>query len=291
MSNTFINPMAYAQGRNDKPFKYSFLENTRMLAGMNCLQPGQSQPLHDHTEQDKFYFVLSGEGFFTVGDENRTCATGELVLCPAGFPHGVENRSEGLLTILTVIAPWDAPPPLHIRHPLFTAEAVLEFLQLLEEHGIPVWLDGGWAVDALLGEQTRPHEDIDIVLSLTDVPLLWTLLTDRGYRDIARNDTRPWNFVMGNERGEMVDFHAVLFDEAGNGIYGPQRDGAVFPAACFSGRGEIAGRAVQCLTPEQIVEFHSKYTPDANDIGDVAALCARYGIAYPESYPHPHGAR
>jgi quercetin dioxygenase-like cupin family protein len=106
MSNTFVNPMDYAQGRNDKPFKYSFLENERMLLGMNCLQSGQQQPLHDHATQDKFYYVVSGEGWFTVGDEARACTAGELVICPAGVPHGVENRAEALLTILTVIAPW-----------------------------------------------------------------------------------------------------------------------------------------------------------------------------------------
>lgn len=27
-----------------------------------------------------------------------------------------------------------------------------------------VWLDGGWGVDALLGRQTRPHDDMDIVI-------------------------------------------------------------------------------------------------------------------------------
>ncbi len=169
--------------------------------------------------------------------------------------------------------------------PHFSSAAAIDFLRLVDAHDISVWLDGGWAVDALLGEQTRTHEDIDIILSLTDVPLLWALLRERGYRDVARDDTRPWNFVMGNERGELVDFHAVLFDGAGNGIYGPQRDGVLFPAACFAGEGSIAGRAVKCLAPEQIVEFHTLYTPDANDVRDVAALCARFGIPYPTSYP------
>lgn len=105
MSNTFVNPMDYAQGRNDKPFKYSFLENERMLLGMNCLQSGQQQPLHDHATQDKFYYVVSGEGWFTVGDEAHACTAGELVIYPAGVPHGVENSREALL-VLTVIAPW-----------------------------------------------------------------------------------------------------------------------------------------------------------------------------------------
>lgn len=108
MSNIFMNPMDFAQGRNDKPFKYAFLENERMLVGMNCLQPGQQQPLHDHPEQDKFYYVISGEGYFTVDGEARDCGAGTLVLCPAGTSHGVENRAEELLTILTVIAPWGA---------------------------------------------------------------------------------------------------------------------------------------------------------------------------------------
>jgi lincosamide nucleotidyltransferase A/C/D/E len=38
-----------------------------------------------------------------------------------------------------------------------TPEALVDRLQLFENTGIEVWLDGGWAVDALLGEQTRPE--------------------------------------------------------------------------------------------------------------------------------------
>lgn len=46
---------------------------------------------------------------------------------------------------------------------------VLSFLNLFEKHHIDIWLDGGWAVDALLGEQTRPHGDQDIVIQERDV--------------------------------------------------------------------------------------------------------------------------
>jgi lincosamide nucleotidyltransferase A/C/D/E len=41
-----------------------------------------------------------------------------------------------------------------------TSEDVVELLQRLEQHDVVVWLDGGWGVDALLGEQTRPHGDV-----------------------------------------------------------------------------------------------------------------------------------
>jgi hypothetical protein len=46
--------------------------------------------------------------------------------------------------------------------PEMTSGPLIELLQLFESAGIEVWLDGGWAVDALLGTQTRPHKDVDI---------------------------------------------------------------------------------------------------------------------------------
>ena len=43
------------------------------------------------------------------------------------------------------------------------AELVPEVLGALDEAGVEAWLAGGWGVDALLGEQTRPHLDLDLV--------------------------------------------------------------------------------------------------------------------------------
>lgn len=106
MSTNFIKPLDHAEDRPDKPFKHTFLQSERLLTGLNCLLPTQAQKLHDHPVQDKFYYVLEGEGFFTVGDEAKTCSAGELVLAPAGIPHGVENQSAARLTFLTVIAPF-----------------------------------------------------------------------------------------------------------------------------------------------------------------------------------------
>jgi lincosamide nucleotidyltransferase A/C/D/E len=46
----------------------------------------------------------------------------------------------------------------------FKAQDVVEFLELCEQNGIEIIIDGGWGVDALLGKQTRIHEDLDIAL-------------------------------------------------------------------------------------------------------------------------------
>lgn len=45
-----------------------------------------------------------------------------------------------------------------------SAKDVVELLQLFQQNGIEVFVDGGWGVDALLGKQTRLHTDLDIAL-------------------------------------------------------------------------------------------------------------------------------
>jgi mannose-6-phosphate isomerase-like protein (cupin superfamily) len=101
----FFASLDYAKERGDKPFKHTFLDSPRLLAGINVLTPGQQQPVHDHPDQDKFYLVLEGEGLFTVGDETATCTPGALILAPAGVMHGVHNAGPQRLVFLTAIAP------------------------------------------------------------------------------------------------------------------------------------------------------------------------------------------
>lgn len=42
--------------------------------------------------------------------------------------------------------------------------SVTELLGRLQAAGVLAWVDGGWGVDALLGVQTRPHSDLDLVI-------------------------------------------------------------------------------------------------------------------------------
>ena len=43
-----------------------------------------------------------------------------------------------------------------------------EILRWAEEVEIPVVLDGGWGVDALIGCETRTHNDIDLFVEEKD---------------------------------------------------------------------------------------------------------------------------
>lgn len=91
--------------RPDKFFKATLFRGEALLLGVNCLEPGQVQAAHDHADQDKFYYVIEGEGRFQVGDEFATVGEGQVVWAPAGVIHGVANERESRLTLLVGIAP------------------------------------------------------------------------------------------------------------------------------------------------------------------------------------------
>ena len=152
------------------------------------------------------------------------------------------------------------------------------YLGLFDALEITVWIDGGWGVDALLGEQTRSHADLDIVVQETEVSLLRHALIDAGHVVVSRDDTRAWNFVMGVPYVRELDFHVVAFDDSGNGVYGPPENGVAYPAAAFSASGRIGSRAVRCLTAEYQIDSHTGYDLSPKDVADVIALRDRFGV-------------
>ncbi|MBK5227613.1 MAG: aminoglycoside nucleotidyltransferase [Actinobacteria bacterium] len=159
---------------------------------------------------------------------------------------------------------------------------VVSVLDLLEGRGASVWVDGGWGVDALLSKQTRPHSDLDIVIGEQDLSTVVEALEGTGFTRIPTKDDKDWNFVLGDSRGREVDIHVVVFDEEGDGIYGPAENGDMYPAESLSGEGEIEDRKVRCISAEWQARFHSGYEWDENDRRDMEALGRRFGIELPE---------
>ena len=162
-----------------------------------------------------------------------------------------------------------------------TADAAVDLIRLLDDAGIDVWLDGGWAVDAALGEQTRSHKDLDVILRLTDVPVLRRVLGARNFT--LKEGGTDSNFVLADSSGLEVDVHAITFDRVGNGVYRMQNGSTwIFPAAGFQGRGTVQGQSVRCLTPEVQVLCHAHgYTPTQKDVDDMERLRLRFGVDVP----------
>jgi lincosamide nucleotidyltransferase A/C/D/E len=160
-----------------------------------------------------------------------------------------------------------------------SGDSAVQLLQLFEQHGIEVVVDGGWGVDALLGKQTRPHRDLDIALAQKDTPQLRALLATHGYQQVPRAASWECNFVLGDSPGHEVDVHSYTHDVQGNLI-----SGVAYPYASLTGRGSIEGYPVRCIDAAWQVQFHTGYQLDEHDYQDVLALCEHFGLALPAEY-------
>lgn len=162
------------------------------------------------------------------------------------------------------------------------AETVVEILETLASAGVDAWVDGGWGVDALLGRQTRPHEDLDLVVGLDCVARIQDVLGARGFT--LTEDRLPVRFVLAHGVLGHVDFHTVTFDADGGGLQ-PQPSGNVFryPPSGFVS-GSVAGRAVRCISADVQILCHLGYEPKEKDVHDVVALHRTLGVDVPSSY-------
>jgi lincosamide nucleotidyltransferase A/C/D/E len=160
-------------------------------------------------------------------------------------------------------------------------------LDLLTAADIVVWVDGGWGVDALLGEETRAHNDLDLVIDHFDVARYRAVMRAAGFVRKATAPETARNFVLVDGDGREVDVHlvdrdVVVTDASGVQVYGP--NGLEYEVGSLAGTGTIAGRWVACCTAAFQVRSHTTYEPDADDAHDVLALCERFGITVPEKY-------
>jgi quercetin dioxygenase-like cupin family protein len=96
---------AAAEFSSEKMRKVNLFETKNFFCDVYCLEPGQEQKVHAHAVEDKIYYVLDGRGVFIVGDETQELGERQIVVAPAGAPHGVKNSSDRKLTLLVFMTP------------------------------------------------------------------------------------------------------------------------------------------------------------------------------------------
>ena len=170
------------------------------------------------------------------------------------------------------------------------AEDVIHIYQQLMEKNIRVWLTGGWGIDALLGKQTRPHKDLDVIMLLDDVRRLCRLLEGCGYCLKELWSENKWEvgvggngiataFVLHDSEGRELDAHAMRIDDHGNGIPAWNNpEGLIFTREDLNGEGAIKGLPVGCITAEMQVKCHTGYALPDYQVSDMELLRVRFGL-------------
>jgi lincosamide nucleotidyltransferase A/C/D/E len=184
------------------------------------------------------------------------------------------------------------------------AEDVISLYTCLTNHGIRVWLTGGWGIDALLGEQTRPHKDLDVIMLLDDVLRMCEILHRDGYRLKKLWSENLWAIdehgdkiatalVLQDSDGCRLDGHAMRLGDRGDGLPAWEvPEGFLIKSQDLAGEGAVAGFPVRCITPEKQMLLHTGYELPEEQSLDLERLHKKFGIEYPteETKPRQTGA-
>jgi lincosamide nucleotidyltransferase A/C/D/E len=168
-----------------------------------------------------------------------------------------------------------------------TATDARRIISTLRRHGIDPGVSGGWGVDALVGEQTRAHRDLDLSVPAANLHLALTALTGLGFA--VATDWLPVRVELST--GVLhVDLHPVHSRLDGNAWQagldtpdpwsGRQVGGFVYPADGWV-TGTIDDLPVRCIAPDLQRLFHSGYQPREIDLHDLALLDAMLNCQAP----------
>jgi lincosamide nucleotidyltransferase A/C/D/E len=180
---------------------------------------------------------------------------------------------------------------------MIAAEDAVHIYESLADANIPVWLTGGWGIDALLQEQTRPHKDLDILVLVDDVVRMRDLLSRAGYGLKELWSENSWvvdgygneiatAFVLHDAKGREVDAHAMRIDDRGNGVPAWAHEGLVFEIEDLAGEGVIAGHAVRCISLEMQMRAHTGYDLPHQQLRDMELLQERLAFELQRLHPH-----
>jgi lincosamide nucleotidyltransferase A/C/D/E len=155
------------------------------------------------------------------------------------------------------------------------APDVLAVLDLLTDAGVDAWVDGGWGVDALVGERTRAHSDLDLVVPLPSIDTVLAALAAADYARALR-DWRPTAVAVADGQGREVDLHLVTPTPDGGGDQAlPGGDSFHYPPPVG---GTVGGRAVRCVDAPTQVRAHVGYPPSGKDHADMRLLRDRLRV-------------
>ena len=79
--------------------------NQNQSLALAIISSGEKTKLHAHQISEELYYILSGTGKMTLGDDQFDIKSGDTICIHPGTPHRVENTDQSELKILCCCAP------------------------------------------------------------------------------------------------------------------------------------------------------------------------------------------
>ena len=171
-----------------------------------------------------------------------------------------------------------------------TASQVRSTMDALMSAGLEVYLAGGWGIDALLGNTSRPHHDIDIAVAIhgdTDMRILrqtsTTALEKIGFHHIRDlefpNLAMPLRWMFEAADGVHLDLLPVEIGALP--LWPPANAGGTVQYGLRCAEGKVAGSRFPCLSAEAQLALHDGYPLRPVDVQDVGLLCSHLDLPVP----------
>lgn len=187
----------------------------------------------------------------------------------------------------------------HARHRV-TATTVsgpdaVRIVRTLAASGVQSWLSGGWACDALLGEQTRPHADLDLVVTRADTRHAVEILERHGFVQCACFDAMLQISVIeliDRRHRRRIGLHVIDANVQSAGSWpGAELREAVHVLGLNPDEllttGVIDGHEIPSVSASVLLALHTGYDPQETDRHDVQRLCSRFALPAPPGYASP----
>lgn len=149
------------------------------------------------------------------------------------------------------------------------ADEVVRVIDWLDKRSVVYQVNGGWAVDALLGSQSRTHGDLDLFVDATEVDPLIEWLSGRGYEVVE--DWRPIRVELRSD-DRAVDIHPMELDAAGDGVQRGFGDDTFAHRARDRAVGMIRDCPVVVASAARLMELRSGYELRPEDHHDLDLL-------------------
>jgi lincosamide nucleotidyltransferase A/C/D/E len=165
------------------------------------------------------------------------------------------------------------------------ADDALELYDRLARVGVSAWICGGWGIDAIVGEQTRPHDDLDLVISREAVKRAVAQLAD--YSVVAEQHDQTGavtRVVLRDRHARGLDLYPVVFDGHGNGWHDVALRHVAYPADDLGAGGRLGSMPVRCVSARLQLELKTREEPDELDHHDVLLLVDSLGAPPPPGH-------
>jgi mannose-6-phosphate isomerase-like protein (cupin superfamily) len=78
---------------------------TQCSLAEETLPPGKTVTPHTHEVLEEIYYILSGSGVMTIGNESRAVSGGDAIYIPVNHTHSLTNTDSKEMKILLVCGP------------------------------------------------------------------------------------------------------------------------------------------------------------------------------------------